>query len=193
MTSLRSSRRNRRGSEGGPGLRPFFFHILLFLSALLACGFERQESPDTQASGGGTGDTATEIEEMLLASSASWNSGDLEGFLDDYWVSEELTFSGGSGVIRGWEDVRARYLSTYWAPGAFRDSLRFEGIEVMELGEEHALALGQYVLYRPEEGGAVASTGYFSLILGKQDGRWKILHDHTSASPDPEGPQVEGS
>ncbi|NNM03862.1 MAG: DUF4440 domain-containing protein, partial [Gemmatimonadetes bacterium] len=67
---------------------------------------------------------------MLRASAASWNGGDLDGFMDDYWRSDDLTFSGGTGVTRGWESVRTRYLDTYWAPGASRDSLRFEGIEV---------------------------------------------------------------
>jgi beta-aspartyl-peptidase (threonine type) len=127
---------------------------------------------------------------MLRASAASWNAGDLDGFLDDYWRSEELTFSGGTGVTRGWDDVRTRYLDSYWAPGASRDSLRFEGIEVIPLGSDHALALGQYVLYRPEEDGAVVSSGYFSLVLWKPNGHWKILHDHTSATPSEE--EAEG-
>jgi len=130
------------------------------------------------------GRVAAEIQEMLRSSTASWNSGDLDGFLDDYWHSGELTFSGATGVTRGWDDVRTRYLESYWAPGASRDSLKFEGIEVLSLGNEHALVLGQYVLFRPEEEGAVASTGFFSLVLQKLDGRWKILHDHTSASPE---------
>jgi beta-aspartyl-peptidase (threonine type) len=134
-----------------------------------------------------------EVEAMLHASAASWNGGDLEGFLDDYWRSEDLTFSGEDGVTRGWDDVRTRYLNSYWAEGATRDSLRFEAIEVTELGQEHALALGQYVLFRPKEGGIVSATGFFSLVLEKMEGGWKILHDHTSAAPDPLGPQGDRS
>lgn len=129
---------------------------------------------------------------MLQASTASWNAGDLDGYLDDYWASEELTFSGPEGVTRGWKDLRARYLNSYWAPDSPRDSLRFEELEVSPLGERYALALGRYVLYRPEDRGAVQATGYFSLVLGKADGKWKILHDHTSAAPILEEPgQVE--
>ena len=125
---------------------------------------------------------------MLNASASSWNGGDLDGFLDDYWRSEELTFSGSTGVTRGWEDVRTRYLDSYWAPGTVRDSLRFEGIEVFPLGEEHALALGQYVLFQPDAEGLVASTGFFSLVLQEMEGEWKILHDHTSATPEDDAP-----
>jgi ketosteroid isomerase-like protein len=129
---------------------------------------------------------------MLRASAASWNAGDLEGFLDDYWRSEELSFSGAEGVTRGWGDVRARYLRAYWAPEVERDSLRFEGLEVTLLGTEHALVLGQYVLYRPPVGDSMVSSGFFSLVLRRLDGEWKIIHDHTSAMP-PEGGEERGS
>lgn len=125
---------------------------------------------------------------MLHASTSSWNAGDLDGYLDDYWASEELTFSGPDGVTRGWRDLRTRYLSSYWAPDSPRDSLRFEELEISPLGEDHALALGRYVLYQTEDSGAVRATGYFSLVLGKVDGEWRILHDHTSAAPIQEEP-----
>jgi ketosteroid isomerase-like protein len=126
---------------------------------------------------------AKEIEEMLDSSAASWNAGDLEGYLDDYLRSPDLTFSGGNGVSRGWDEVRARYLSSYWAPGAQRDSLRFEEIEVTPLGGTHALALGKYVLFQPQAGGKVSSTGHFSLVLRQTEEGWRIIHDHTSPTP----------
>lgn len=137
--------------------------------------------------GGSQEMVAAEVTEMLHRSAESWNAGDLEGFLDDYWRSDALTFSGGTGVTRGWEAVRERYLRSYWAPGAARDSLRFEGLEVMPLGEDHALALGRYVLYRLEGGEAETGTGQFSLVLRRVDGLWRIIHDHTSATPSREG------
>jgi beta-aspartyl-peptidase (threonine type) len=121
---------------------------------------------------------------MLQASAASWNAGDLDGFMDDYWVSDELTFSGANGVTRGWHNVKERYLQTYWAPDAVRDSLRFEDIEVQALGADHALALGRYVLYQPEGRDEPVSSGFFTLVLRQTDGEWRIVHDHTSATPD---------
>ena len=191
MTIGRLSWPGGRGSEGFSGRRFSFAPGLAALVLLGACEFQRQSGSDTPGVEDPAGRVAAEIQEMLGSSAASWNGGDLAGFLDDYRNSEELTFSGPTGVTRGWDDVRTRYLRSYWAPGVSRDSLRFEGIEVLPLGEEHALALGQYVLFRPEDNGAVASTGHFSLVLRKLDGRWKILHDHTSASPEEGGADGE--
>jgi len=189
MNLLRREIRRRIG--GHTGLRRFLFAAVLSGVGVAGCGVEqltdqRAEEPtvpDAEMVTAG-------VVEMLHASAASWNEGDLEGFLDDYWRSENLTFSGGTGVTRGWEDVRARYLRSYWAPGATRDSLRFEDLEVTALGDDHALALGRYILFRPGEEDVVNSTGHFSLVLRREDGAWKIIHDHTSATPQEE--EAEG-
>lgn len=186
---------DRRKLGDGFGLRRSL--LALMVLALLGCTVRElpEEEKNGSARAGAPGPAeavispedsarvADEVVAMLQASSESWNAGDLDGFLDDYWPSESLTFSGASGVTRGWEGVRERYQERYWAPGTQRDSLRFEGLEVMPLGSAHALALGQYVLYRPEEDGRVSSTGFFSLVLRRVGGEWKIIHDHTSATP----------
>jgi ketosteroid isomerase-like protein len=124
---------------------------------------------------------------MLHASAEEWNTGNLDGFMDDYWRSPGLTFSGSGGVTRGWEGVRDRYLRTYFAPGAVRDHLRFEELEISPLGPDHALALGRYVLSHSGDPDVTPSSGHFSLVLRWVAGSWKIIHDHTSASPPPAG------
>jgi len=177
----------RRGLGATTGLRRVLLGASLVAQALLGCTGDESGQSEGVDGGGNTERVTPQVIEMLHASAASWNSGDLEGFLDDYWQSEELTFSSGTGVTRGWEDVRQRYLRSYWAPDVARDSLRFEELEVASLGEDHALALGRYVLYRPDEGGVVTSTGHFSLVLRRVNGSWRIIHDHTSATPSQEG------
>lgn len=127
---------------------------------------------------------ARRIGDMLTRSTAAWNAGDLEGFLDDYTGEPDLTFVSGSGVMRGLEEVRERYMRTYWSPGSERDSLRFEEVRVRPLGAAHALAHGRYVLHRPRaDGDRVTGTGRFSLVLRKETRGWRILHDHSSAAP----------
>ena len=185
-------KRRRPGGQAGFRRLPFLFTPYLFAAALFGCQPEDREGPEA-SSPEASAQASQEITAMLHASAASWNAGDLEGFLDDYWRSEELSFSGAEGVTRGWDDVRARYLRTYWAPEVERDSLRFEGLEVRSLGTEHALVLGQYVLFQPPAGDSVAATGFFSLVLRRLDGEWKIVHDHTSATPSGGGEEEGGS
>jgi len=182
--------RSRRELGGSPrsfrrrvsGLPVFVLTLLIVPVVLLACGPEGETgSQGSQDAGSEPAGLQAEITAMLQASSASWNGGDLDGFLDDYWRSDELTFSDADGVNRGWVQVRDRYLRTYWAPGASRDSLRFQEVEVTPLGSEHALALGRFDLYRPQEGDSVTASGYFSLVLRRTPEGWRIIHDHTSS------------
>jgi hypothetical protein len=57
-------------------------------------------------------DRAT-IMEVLKNQQNSWNKADVESFLEGYWHSHELTFSGSDGIARGWDAVRARYQKSY--------------------------------------------------------------------------------
>jgi ketosteroid isomerase-like protein len=177
-------RQPERGAGHPPAPR---FFVLVVSLASLACTV--QERPITDDETDASTPALQGVEAMLNASAASWNAGDLAGFLDDYSDDPVLAFVGAAGVTRGIAEVRARYETGYWSTGAPMDSLRFEDLEVRPLGERHALALGRYVLYRPvenapDEGGAVtetiSSTGWFSLVLGLEEGSWRILHDHTS-------------
>ncbi len=183
----------RRRLGGIGGLRRFFLAGLglptgSLVAALALGGCELRELPPRgdAESPADSAATAAAIETMLHASAAEWNAGSLDGFMDDYWRSEGLTFSGSGGVTRGWEAVRERYLRTYFAPGSSRDHLRFEQMEVSPLGPDHALALGRYVLSRPGDSLGATSSGHFSLVLRWVAGGWKIIHDHTSSTP-PEG------
>jgi len=145
-----------------------------------ASGARAASSP---GAGADSARVAREVREMLTASAGSWNGGDLDGFLEDYVDEPPLVFVGSGGVIRGVDALRARYRASYWSEGGPRDSLRFEEVEVRPLGERHAVALGRYVLHRPEEEGRTTGTGYFTLVLREEHGgRWRILHDHSSAA-----------
>lgn len=115
---------------------------------------------------------------MLTASAASWNAGDLEGFLDDYLDAPGTAFVG-STVTHGVDEIRRRYQASYWKTGTPVQHLRFEDIEVRPLGGEHALALGRYVLLTPGTAN-VEGQGWFSLVLQRTAAGWKIIHDHSS-------------
>ena len=179
--------KTEKRSDGSlPVLRLFGAMATLVLLGVAGCEPAPEAEPTAQQTVADQDEEIARITEMLNSSAEAWSAGDLDGFMDDYWNDPDLTFSGSTGVTRGWEGVRERYLRTYWAPGATRDSLRFEDLEVRMLGDTHALVLGRYVLHQPETDTANA-TGFYSLVLWKTADGWKIVHDHTSAEETSEG------
>lgn len=116
------------------------------------------------------------ITRVLNAQQAAWNLGDVNAFLEGYWHSPELTFSGSSGVSRGWDGVLARYKKNY-PDRATMGQLDFSELEFHWLGPDAALVLGRWHLKRDK--GDIG--GVFSLVWQRFPDGWKIIHDHTSA------------
>ena len=123
---------------------------------------------------------AGEIEQILTTQAQCWNDGDIEGFMETYWKSENLTFSSGGKTTRGWQATLDNYKKSY--PKDEMGQLTFDGLEVTMLSEEAALVLGKWHLVMAQDEGKPdqAKDGNFSLVLRKMDGAWKIVHDHSS-------------
>ena len=116
------------------------------------------------------------ISTVLRAQQSAWNRGDVDIFLLGYWHSPELTFSGSSGVTRGWDGVLARYKKNYPDRGAM-GQLDFSELEFRFLGADAALVLGRWHLKRDKDDVG----GVFTLVWQRFPNGWKIIHDHTSA------------
>lgn len=122
---------------------------------------------------------ADEIRSSLDSSEAGWNRGEIAAFLSPYRRSDSTTYVGSDGLRAGFARLRERYAPLF-ADGAERDSLRFSDLRVRSLGEGHALSIGRYTLRRRD---SVTGTGWFSLVWERVRGRWRIVHDHSSAVP----------
>jgi beta-aspartyl-peptidase (threonine type) len=115
---------------------------------------------------------------ILDVQAAAWNRGDIDGFMEHYWKSEDLTFSSGGKTTRGWQTTRDNYKLRY--PTRERmGKLTFDQLEVFPLGDNAALLLGHWHLDRTGPVG-----GNFSLVFRRIDGAWVIVHDHTSLKRD---------
>lgn len=124
-------------------------------------------------------DTGEEIEKLLTVQAQCWNEGDIDGFMQTYWKSEDLTFSGGGNTTRGWQATLDRYKKSY--PKDKMGQLTFDGLETTPLADEAAMVLGKWHLSIPQkEGNAIKKDGNFTLVLKKIEGQWKIIHDHSS-------------
>ena len=115
------------------------------------------------------------ITKILETQQNNWNQGNVDAFLEGYWHSPDLTFSGSGGIARGWDGVLARYKKNY-PDRAAMGQLDFSGLEFRFLGKDAALVLGHWHLMRAQGDGG----GVFSLVLQRFPEGWRIIHDHTS-------------
>jgi ketosteroid isomerase-like protein len=127
---------------------------------------------------GAPDDVAAAVRGVLDAQVEAWNRGDLEGFMAGYWRSPDLVFCSGATVTKGWDETLARYRKRYQSEGREMGRLRFDGVEVIPLGGDAALARGAFRL-RTSDG--KEPHGLFTLLLRRLDGAWRIVHDHTSS------------
>lgn len=113
---------------------------------------------------------------MFARSASAWNRGDLDAFMTDYLSSDRTTYVTSKGIIHGPAAIRERYAPRF-AAGGMHDSLSFDGIEVDPLAPDVINVIAYYVLMR---GDSLVARGPTSLVMIRQDGRLRIVHDHSS-------------
>jgi len=114
-----------------------------------------------------------EIKAVLDAQKSAWNAKKLDGFMDYYWKSKDLTFQSGKKVLRGWGALMNRYKKNY--PADKMGTLDFTDLEVHRLGRNFAYVLGKWAVAQSGE----KKGGVFTLILRRTRKGWRIVHDHT--------------
>ncbi len=112
---------------------------------------------------------------ILTSQAKAWNRGDLDGFMEFYWKSPQLSFSSGGKTTHGWSRTRDGYKSRYPTQEQM-GQLTFSDLELVPLCDSAALVLGRWHLRRAGD----EPHGNFSLIFRRIDGQWRIVHDHTS-------------
>lgn len=122
-------------------------------------------------------DTASAVRAILVAQQAAWNRGDLEGYMAGYLKSDELVFTSGGNIRRGWQETHDKYKAKYGSDPSTMGKLAFEILGVQTLGEEGAIVLGRWQLTDTPNAGK----GVFSVALRKTPEGWRVVHDHTSS------------
>lgn len=117
-----------------------------------------------------------EIRAVLDRQAAAWNQGDLDGFMAEYWPSDELVFRSPKGETRGWAAVRDRYRQAYPTP-AEMGRLTFDLARIAPTGDDAAEVAGRFRQELP----AGPQSGRFYLHLRRFDGQWLIVRDFTTA------------
>jgi ketosteroid isomerase-like protein len=122
------------------------------------------------------------VRSVLARQQEAWNRGDIDAFMQDYWQSEQLRFSSGGEVRRGWQRTLERYKQTY-PDRAAMGTLEFSDLEVEVIGDDAAVVFGSWRLEREAD----APGGLFTLLFKRMAGeaaepKWVIVADHTSSA-----------
>ena len=105
----------------------------------------------------------------------TWNSGNIDAFMQTYWKSDSLLFVGSKGPTYGWQTTLEGYKKRY--PDTITmGKLDFEILQIKPLSAEYSFVLGKWHLKRT----IGDAGGYFTLLFRKINGNWLIVADHTS-------------
>ncbi len=119
-----------------------------------------------------------QIRQVLSDQAAAWNKGDLDGFMQGYWNSPDLTFFSGNSKAQGWQATLDRYVKKYKSEGKEMGQLTFSDVKIEMLGPDSAFVRGRFELVQSKD----KPTGLFTLIFKRTADGWRIIHDHTSGS-----------
>ena len=116
------------------------------------------------------------VESILKVQSESWNKGDIDGFMQTYWKSDNLQFIGSQGVTYGWQNTLEGYKKRYPDKKAM-GKLTFEIKDMTQHSRKVVSLTGSWALEREKDNPG----GHFLLIWRKIKGQWRIVADHTSS------------
>ncbi|MEZ6094824.1 MAG: hypothetical protein R3C03_11420 [Pirellulaceae bacterium] len=105
------------------------------------------------------------ILDLIQKQQDAWNEENIEGFMDGYWQSEQMSFAGGGKLVRGWQATLDRYKLRY--PKGSMGHLEFEILETRLIGDRAAMVLGNYHLTMPDEKNSTEDSRWFSKNLTK--------------------------
>ncbi len=115
------------------------------------------------------------ILKLLEDQRKAWNKGNIVDYMEGYLKSDSLVFVGKSGPKYGWDNTLANYKKAYPDKNAM-GFLSFDIKEVRLISADHAFVLGAWHLKREKD----EPKGFFTLILKKINGEWKVIADHSS-------------
>jgi ketosteroid isomerase-like protein len=115
------------------------------------------------------------ILKLLENQRQAWNKGDIKEYMQGYNQSDSLLFVGKSGPQYGWNNTLNNYKKSYPNKSAM-GYLSFDIKEIKMISADHAFVLGAWHLKRGKDD----PKGYFTLLVKKIKGQWKVIADHSS-------------
>ena len=117
-------------------------------------------------------DDISAIRNILDQQQKAWSNNDLEGFMQGYWQSEDLTYFSRGKITKGWQTTLANYKRNYPSKNETGD-LKFEIANITQINTDAYWVMGSYFLTRD----AGDANGTFMIIFKRINGEWKIIGD----------------
>jgi ketosteroid isomerase-like protein len=126
-------------------------------------------------------DNTEAVKSVLDRQAEAWNKGDLVAFMTGYLDSPDTSYTSGGVEVWGYDSIHDRYVKKYGTTRSDMGKLSFSNLRIVEINKGSAFCVGQFHLVKAEPTGN--ADGVFSLVLKQTAAGWKIIHDHTTASP----------
>ena len=149
------------------------------LTHILAFTTLRAQVPATPAA------QRAEIQQAVRAYIEAHNRSDAATIADMYSRQPGVTSVGDGQIMRGWDRIREAFDQLVGTAGKFK--IDIGSIDVVPLGPGYALALTSYSLSLGTGAEATQQRGAMTLVFQKQEGEWKVIHDHTSTQTQENG------
>jgi hypothetical protein len=135
---------------------------LAFLLFLCSCSTTKPTALDDEAA----------IRKILTEQQKTWSDNDIDGFMQGYWQSDELTYFSGGKITKGWNTTLANYIRKYPSEKE-TGTLNFEIANITKINDDAYWVMGSYFLARD----AGDANGTFMIVFKRINGEWKIIGD----------------
>jgi ketosteroid isomerase-like protein len=124
-----------------------------------------------------------EVLDFVRAYVATASQGDATALMDMMSKNSNVSSVALGHITRGWEAIRADADQMATSEGTFRVSLGT--MDVTPLGSANVLVVAPATITFTMRGQSLQLPGAMTLVLERETGDWKVLHEHYSA-PIPE-------
>jgi hypothetical protein len=144
----------------------------LFLLVFLSCNMNNSNTVNTINQ---DPNDINAIKKMLSNQQECWNNGDIDGFMQGYWNSEELIFTSlNHKPAYGWKNTLERYRNSYPNKESMGE-FKFEILDLKLTSSSTSTVKGKWELIRENDN----PNGLFWLAIDKIDANWLIIKDST--------------
>ena len=149
-------------------------HLISVLTLVILASCNMKNTPESEKIKQNPNDILA-IKTMLNNQQEYWNNGDIDGFMQGYWNSEELIFTSlRHKPAYGWNNTLERYKSSYPTKSSMGE-LKFQILDLKLISKTTANLKGKWKLLREKDN----PNGIFWLDIEKFDKDWLITKDST--------------